>query len=246
MDTAAHLTGTRTTTRARTVSVYALVALACLLIAFAGFWPRYFGPLLAGTLVTVTIIHLHAAVMVGWLLLLILQVALVATGRRALHRRVGAAGMLWGIVVILVGWATAISRFGERVQAGELELAASRLFAPITDMFVFAPLLAAAWYYRHRPQLHKRLIVVASTTLLVAAVHRLRVFGAPLTLPQLLLLWLSPILLGMIWDALKERRVHPVYLLGIGAVLFMKFGRVPLRDTGAWRSFTSWLAAFYV
>ena len=200
-----------------------------------------------GTLRTIPIIHVHAAVMMGWLFLLILQVVLIARGRRALHMKVGNAGMAWGIVVIFVGWATAITRFGERVQAGQLQQGADRLFAPITDMLVFAPFLAAAWVFRRKPQLHKRLIVVASTVLLIAAVHRIRIFtGAQLPLPQLMLVWLSPILLGMIYDLVKVRRVYPVYLLGIGAVLFMKFGRVPLRDTGAWRSFAGWLATFYV
>jgi hypothetical protein len=226
--------------------MYLTITFACLLVALVGFWPRYFGPLLAGTLNTVPIIHVHAVVMMAWLLLLILQVTLVARGRRALHMKVGRVGMLWGIVVILVGWATAIIRFGEGVQAGRLEQASNRLFAPLTDMLVFAPFLAAAWVYRRRSQIHKRLIVVASTILLIAAAHRIAIFGGnPPPLPLLLLIWLSPVLLGMIHDGLKARRVHPVYLLGILAVLFLKFGRIPLRDTGAWRSFTTWLATLY-
>lgn len=240
-------TPTRSPSRRSATATYVLIAFASLLIALLGFWPRYFGPMVAGTLETIPIIHVHAAVMMGWLFLLILQVVLIATGRRALHMKVGSVGMAWGVVVILVGWATAIVRFGERVQAGETRQAADRLFAPITDMMVFAPFLAAAWIYRRKPQIHKRLIVVASTVLLIAAVHRIRIFGGTqLPLPQLLLVWLSPILLGMTYDLVKTRRVHFVYLMGIGAVLFMKFGRVPLRDTGAWRSFSRWLATFYL
>jgi hypothetical protein len=241
------ITGQSVATRRPALPIYLIISLACLLVALVGFWPRYFGPLLAGTLSTVPIIHVHALVMMGWLFLLILQVALVARGRRALHMKVGQVGMVWGIVVILFGWATAIVRFGESVQAGRLEQAGNRLFAPLTDMFVFAPFLAAAWAYRRRSQIHKRLIIVASTILLIAAAHRIAIFGgSPPPLPLLLVIWLSPILLGMFHDALKSRRVHPVYLLGVLAVLFLKFGRSPLRDTGAWRTFTSWLATFYI
>ena len=69
--------------------------------------------------------------------------------------------------------------------------------------------------------------------------------GRPPPVPQLLLVWLSPIALGMIYDYVKRRIVHPVYLLGIAAVLLLKFGRLPLRNTEVWRDFTHWLAAFY-
>jgi hypothetical protein len=37
------------------------------IIAIVGFWPRYFGPLVRGTLVQPLLIHVHAAVFTGWL-----------------------------------------------------------------------------------------------------------------------------------------------------------------------------------
>jgi hypothetical protein len=160
--------------------------------------------------------------------------------------KVGKFGMLWGLVVIVVGWATAFSRFADRVQAGNLEEAQIRLIAPFTDLLFFAPLLATAWHFRTKPEVHKRLIIVASTVLLIAAVHRMTFLGGrPPPVPQLLAVWLSPIILGMIHDFVKQRLVHPVYLLGIAIVLVMKFGRAWISDTDAWRQFTIWLAAFY-
>ncbi len=88
----------------------------CVAIALIGFWPTYFGPLLSGTVQALPIIHLHAAVF----------------------------GMAFGVLLILVGEATAFSAFGARVAAGEFEEARRRLFAPVTDLIVFAPFLAAA------------------------------------------------------------------------------------------------------
>lgn len=228
--------------------MYVLIALTCLLIALVGFWARYFGPLASGRLTKPPIIHGHAIVMVGWLVLVISQALLVATGHRALHVRVGRFGMAWGVLVILVGWATALDRFGEFARSGRVQAGSDRLFAPLTDLLVFAPFLAAAWAYRRRPEVHKRLIVVATTVLLIAAVHRIRLHDgtSPLPLPALLLLWLSPILLGMAYDAIRHRKVHPVYVMGMAAVGFLKFGRVPLRDTGVWRAFAAWVADFYI
>jgi hypothetical protein len=203
--------------------------------------------LLAGTVEALPIIHLHAAVFSGWLVLVTLQVVLAVTGQMALHMRMGKVGMLYGVLLILVGEATAFSAFGARIAAGEIEEAQSRLFAPVTDLIVFAPFLAAAWMYRRRPEVHKRLIVVATTVLLIAAVHRTSIFGGPPPpLPLLLLLWLAPIGLGIGWDLARRRFVHPVYVLGIGAVVFLKFLRRPLADTEAWNDFVDWLASFYV
>ena len=46
----------------------------------------------------------------------------------------------------------------------ELQQAQDKLFVPLTDMLTFAALLAAAWFSRRRPPLHKRFIVIATTT----------------------------------------------------------------------------------
>ena len=48
-------------------------------------------------------IHIHAAVYSGWPALFIAQAAFAATGRVALHLRLGKIGMWYGLVVILVG-----------------------------------------------------------------------------------------------------------------------------------------------
>jgi hypothetical protein len=47
--------------------LYVGIAMLALAVAAVGFWPTYFGPLLAGTVDKPAIIHVHAAVDVGWL-----------------------------------------------------------------------------------------------------------------------------------------------------------------------------------
>ncbi len=51
--------------------IYVPVATLAVILALAGFWPTYFGQLLAGTLKTVPLIHIHAAVYMGWLMLVV-------------------------------------------------------------------------------------------------------------------------------------------------------------------------------
>jgi hypothetical protein len=223
--------------------VYLPVALLMTMIAIVGFWRTYFGPLLSGTLDKVPVIHLHAVVFMGWLALLTTQAFLAGTGRIDLHRMVGAFGMAYGVIIILVGWLAALNQFATFVEAGQLEVAQSRLVAPLTDLLFFAPFLLAAWLYRDRPEVHKRLIIVATTTLLIAAVHRLAIFGGPPPpTPLIFAVWLAPIGLAMTYDFLTRKLVHPVYLLGIAAVVVMKYGRAWILKTDTWQDFTTWLA----
>jgi hypothetical protein len=226
--------------------VYIGVAALATVIAIAGFWVNYFGPLVAGTLQALTIIHIHAVVFVGWLLIVGLQAWFAASGRMRLHRRFGEYAMYWGVLLIFVGLATSFTIFGERIAAGEVREANIKLFVPLTDLAVFIPFFAAAWIWKRRPELHKRLIIVATTILLIAAVHRIRFLGGPpAPVPVLLAVWLAPIYIGMIHDFVKTRTVHWVYLLGIAAVLFLKFGRVPLAQSETWREMAAWFAGFY-
>jgi hypothetical protein len=135
--------------------------------------------------------------------------------------------------------------FALRVRAGDLAAAQSQLVGPLLDMLVFAPLFAAALYYRRRPELHKRLMVVATTALLIAAVGRMPFLGVPRNLVLVQLVWMAPILVAMAHDLLQRRRVHPVYVLGLVVLaLESPVVRSVARDTQAWRELSGRLAAW--
>jgi hypothetical protein len=221
--------------------VFVPLALLITLIAFVGFWPTYFGKVLAGTLSAPLIIHIHAAVFVGWLGLFIAQSVFAATGRRALHIRLGPWLMAYGVFLIAVALLTTVAIFHQRVADGNFAEATRRLFAPLRDMLVFAPFLAAGWIYRRKPDIHKRIMVAATTILLIAAVNRLAFLGKPVPMPQFLLVWLAPIYIAMAWDWFTRRIVHPVYVIAIAVMVTMRL-MLPLRDTEAWLAFATWLA----
>ena len=188
--------------------LYVGLAAVAIAIAAVGFWPTYFGPFLAGTVDKTPIVHLHAAVYVGWLAIFLTQTVLAATGRIASHMKLGRIAIGYGVLVIAVGLLTAFARFALRVRAGEAA-GEAQLLGPLLDMLVFAPAFAAAVYYRRQPELHKRLMVVATTALLIAAVGRMPFLGEP---PNQLLfhsIWVAPILLAMAHDFWGQRKVHP-------------------------------------
>jgi hypothetical protein len=194
--------------------LYVGLALLAITLALVGFWPSYFGPLFAGSVDKPTIIHFHAAVYVGWLAIFLTQVVLAATGRVALHLKLGRIAIGYGVLVIAAGLVATFGMFVLRVRGGEVADAQGRLVGPLLDMLVFAPFFAAAVHYRRRPELHKRLMIVATTALLIAAVGRMP-FPADLRAPLVLLIWTLPILLAMAHDFWRQRRVHPIYVLGL-------------------------------
>jgi hypothetical protein len=211
-----------------------------------GYWPSYFGPLVAGTVVdTLPLIHFHATVYVGWLLIFIAQTVFAARGRIDLHMKLGKIGIGYGAFVILVGLIVAFGMFAVRVQAGAIAEAQGRLLGPLLDMLVFAPLFAAAVYYRRKPELHKRLMIVATTTLLIAAVGRMRFLGNPGHAGLVQLVWSAPILLAMGYDFAKRRIVHPVYVLGLALLLLESpILRRIARGSETWLSVSGWLVTF--
>jgi hypothetical protein len=221
--------------------IFVPLALLVALIAFVGFWPTYFGKVLAGTVSAPLIIHIHAAVFVVWLALFIAQAVLAATRRRALHVKFGPWVMAYGVLLIAVALLTTVAIFHQRVADGNFAEAARRLFAPLRDMLFFPAFLAVAWIYRQKPEIHKRAMVAASTILLIAAVGRLAFLGKPPPMPQFLLVWLAPVYLAMAWDWYTRRIVHPVYVIAIVVMVTMRL-MLPLRDTEAWLAFATWLA----
>lgn len=225
--------------------LYVGLAVLAALIAVVGFWPTYFGPLVAGTVDKIPIIHFHAAVYMGWLVLFMTQAVLAATGRVASHIKLGRIAIGYGVLVIAAGLLAAFGMFALRVRAGDVAAAQRALLGPLLDMLVFAPLFAAAVYYRRKPELHKRLMIVATTSLLIAAVGRMPFLGQPRNLLLVHMIWAAPILIAMAHDFWRQRKVHLVYVIGlIVLVLEGPLVRIVVRDTDGWLNITARLAAW--
>src|SRR5215475_7002541 len=209
------------------------LALTFILIAMViwGFWPSYFGHLWHGGVHRPWLMHLHGAIFSGWMVLLLAQVSLVATERVRWHRRVGQVGIAYGTLVLGSGLVVGVAAPVWHVHAGEwtVDRAAGFLLAPLGDMALFGGFFGAAIAYRHRPEIHKRLILAATVALAFAAVGRMA-FASPVVF---LLVWLSPLFAAMAFDVCTRRRVHPVYCISI-AVLAAAFVRIFVMQSPGW------------
>jgi hypothetical protein len=220
--TAAGTTAPPSQTSRRAFLVVALTAAA---IVLWGFWRTYLEPLLGGGVDRIWLIHLHAAVFFGWLLILTLQASLVARGRVAWHRRVGRAGAAYGTLVFCIGVAVSVGAPAAHVVAGQqpIDRASIVVIYNLTDIVIFGGFFAAAMLFRRHTDRHPRLIVSATVALAGAAVGRVLPGG---TL-QYFLVWLLPLFAVMGIDLWTRRRLHIVSLLSLG-VFTLEFFKVPI------------------
>lgn len=158
----------------------------------------------------------------------------------ALHRRLGVAGAVLAALVVVVGTATAIAKAAE----GTAPLGVPPLgflAVPFFDMVVFAGLVVTGLWYRRRPETHKRLMALATISLLAAPIARLP-FGAQMVgLPGVFALADLFIVACIVYDRISLGRVHPATTWGGLAIVLSQPLRLALSGTGLWLGFAAWL-----
>ena len=87
---------------------YTGMAIAVVITVFAGFARTYYLRPYFGTPSLTPLLQLHGIIFTSWLVLLLTQTSLVAANRTDIHRRLGMAGAVIAVLMVLVGSATAI------------------------------------------------------------------------------------------------------------------------------------------
>src|SRR6185369_14956504 len=153
--------------------LYVWVALSAALIIFAGFARTFYLRSISGAPPLSPLLIVHGVVMTTWFVVFGAQVWLVSAGRTGLHRRLGLAGLALAVLVVCVGVAAAIDagRRGASPAPGVPPLMFMAI--PLFDMPVFALLVAVALWQRRRPDIHKRLMLLATVGMLTPAVGRI-------------------------------------------------------------------------
>jgi len=212
-------------------SKYVGLAVVMSAIVLLGFWPYYSG-LTGGGTGTHWLIHLHALVFSAWMVLLLVQVVLAFRRQLGLHQRLGRAGIVMGLLVLGMGLVVSFAAPVQQVLTGRAtpDEAAAFLILPLGDMLFFTGFFAAGIAQRRNPELHKRLMLLATMALLFAPAARA---GSPYGLLGVLVLCFLPLVLAMAHDALMHRPVSKAYLLG-AAVFTVSVSRIAVMDSEPW------------
>jgi hypothetical protein len=217
------------------------MAVAVLVTVFSGFAPTYFLKWLYNTPPLIPLLHLHGLVFSSWIALLFAQTSLVAANRIGVHRRLGMVGAVIAPLMVVVGTLTAIIRAkqGAAPPGGPPPLVF--LAIPLVDMVVFSILVGAGFYFRRRPDIHKRLMLLATISILAAAIARLPFELLKAGPPAFFGLTDLFIVAVIAYDLITRRRIHRATVLGGLLIIASQPLRLMLSGTSAWMSFATWL-----
>jgi len=185
----------------------------------------------------------HGAVASAWIVLLLTQSLLVRTGNVHLHRQLGVAGAVLAAVMVALGVWTALvaaahGTIGDRVHAPPLEF----LIVPLGQILIFGVLTAVAIALRRRPEVHRRLMIVATIHLTPPAVVRAAqgLLHVDSPLPALVIAS-ALVILCIVYDAVTRGRVHPVFAVLAPMTILSFPARIAFSHTATWHSIAGWL-----
>ena len=230
-----HLSGTP---RAGTIDrwIYVFTAASFIVITLTGFIPdslMKIAAVQAGERPPFPLVlHFHALLMGSFLLLLLAQTTLMATGRGDLHRRLGIASFVIAPAIVVVGFILVPTMYHYAWNAAQTAPPEARarlqqvvlirdniLLLQLRIGLLFPLFLLIGLRARGLDAgLHKRMMILATAMALPAGIDR--ILWLPTTFPAspmagdlYTLLAVSPM---FVWDVVRNRRVHPAYLIWLG------------------------------
>lgn len=186
------------------------------------------------------IVHFHAIVFVGWLVMFTVQIFLVRTKRLSVHKQLGFA-LIWlaGLMMIL-GPATALT-VQHRAMA-DPKADPGFLSIQFTDILAFVGLTTAAILLRKTPTAHKRLILLGTLYITDAGFARwladswIHLLGFGFWPFWIALYFGSNLLVVLtgIYDLVTRRQLHPAYLIGVAWIFANQMLAMSLYFSPAW------------
>jgi hypothetical protein len=219
---------------------FSAMAVLMLVTVFVGFAHTYY---LAGVFrapLPSLIIHVHGAAFSSWILLLISQTTLVSAGRVDIHRRLGIAGFLLACAMVILGVMAATDSLVREAGPPGRDVKFFYII-PITSILMFGTLIFFAFRARSNPPAHKRLILIATMALLVAAIARWPVAMVNKHAPAATLCSYVFLLMLVAYDLWSTRKVQRATLWGGAFLVFVSQVRIPIGQTAAWHAFASWV-----
>jgi hypothetical protein len=216
-------------------------AMAVLLLGsvFLGFAHSYY---LAGMFhapLPSAIIHVHGVLFSSWILFLLAQTTLVAARRTDVHRRIGIAGFLLACLMVIVGVWAATNSLARNFAPPGVD-AKTFYIIPITDMLIFSVLVFFAYRARFDSPAHKRIIIIATVSLMIAAIARWPIPGVnrnPLAAALVSYVFLLTL---MAYDLWSTHKIHRATIWASVFLVFVQQIRFPIGQSAMWHSFATW------
>jgi hypothetical protein len=217
--------------------------IACGLLIFAGFARSYFLRPLFFQHPLSWLDQLHGLVMTLWFVLFLVQVRLVAKHRIGIHRRLGIAGAVLAVLMLIISVAVVlpVAREGFSLDPANMT-AMGFFFFELGVLANFAAFVASALLLRGFPPAHKRLMLLSCLALLGPGISRIPLhFIEVATIWRLIAILDVTTLLFIAVDVLRTRKLHPAFLWGGGWLMISGPVFVWVGNTATWSHVAAWL-----
>jgi len=223
---------------------HALAVAALAAVVLAGFAKTYYFRIFFDNPPLARAEHLHGLIATVWIALHFTQARLVAAHRVDLHRRLGIFGACVAALLAVQVIAMAIGNAAAgHAPPGRDPL--QFLSVPLGTTTMFVLFVGGALALRRQREWHKRLMLLATMTLLVPAMGRLdSQLMAPLGLPRLVLapaVTFAFVAWACVHDWRRLGRVHPAFIVGGIALLVSLPLRRAIGFSDAWLPIARWL-----
>jgi hypothetical protein len=216
-------------------------AALALIIVVVGFTRTFIVPFVSGRFHAPSLVYIHGGLFFTWALLFVGQSLLARKGRLSLHKTLGWVGGLLAAAMIVFGLVVSLWRTNRELRAGQGDAAIAFLFGLCLDMVLFGALVSFGILARRRPDTHKRLMLLATITLLGAPLARIFIPhfddpGIPAGIATAVLISALAV-----YDWMSRGRLHGVTLWG-GLVVLIEQALLPrFGDNPIWLAVGAWL-----
>jgi hypothetical protein len=221
-------------TKLRSDDIFFLtMALLILVIVVTGFAQSYF---LAGMIrakLPSTVVHIHGALFVSWIFLLVAQASLVTLRKLKIHMTLGILGVVLPPLMVVAG---ILTLFGA-VRRGDLDIPPEILLAgDLENLVIFIFLISWGMLARRNGAFHKRLMILGTMALTGPAIDRWGL-GVPVTLGVIIAL---PLFV-LVYDLWSLRRVHRSTAVGTAMIVIAMLTVFPFSRLAFWHQLVSWI-----
>ncbi len=198
---------------------------------FGGFGMTYLFPLATGTLRPAPpVVHLHGIVFFSWILLLVAQPMLIGFRNMSLHRSLGTFGIALATAIMFMGFITQMLGAAHSREHPTPNLY-NGVYLGIMAVTGFGTMFTMAMRNTRRPEIHKRMILLAMLPILPPGIHRFYMVPLGLTafpiLPMYLTLDAMAIAI-LVQEWRSAQRISGYTMFGVGWILVQQALHFPV------------------
>jgi hypothetical protein len=214
------------------------MALLILVVVFIGFAQSYFLPGMVFAPLPNALVHIHGAIFVSWIFLLVVQNALVAMRRVKWHMTLGLLALILPPLMAVFGVLTVLDSVRrnsnlpvpfEMIVVGDFE-----------ELALFIGLTAWGLLARRDLVSHKRLMILGTIAIVGPAINRWP-FPQEIRLPATMAVYSLLPLLVVAYDLWSRRRIHRSTAIATTLILTAMLTLVPVASLPIWHEFVAWI-----